>query len=73
MDLDVVLFDNDSGPNASHQLVFADDFAARIRKHTKNIESPAAERHRDPVAGQLPLPRIQPKPAEADLIPIHRP
>ena len=72
MDLDVVLLDDQAGPNPSHQLVFADHFAVRRGKHTENIERPAAERYRDAVTGQLPLPRIQLKPAKADLIPIHR-
>ena len=68
MDLDGVLLNERSGPDARHQLVLADDVAAHGRQHAENVETARAERHAGPVAIKRPAPHVDAERTECDLM-----
>ena len=68
MDLDGVVLDEHSGPDARHQLVLADDIAAHGRQHAQNVEAARTERHAGPVAIECPAPHVDAERTECDLL-----
>jgi hypothetical protein len=65
LDLKVVLFHHEPRPDQLEQLVFGDQSFAPLDQGEQDIQRPCAQRHRLPVAEQLPGRRIQLEPAKA--------
>ena len=64
--LQVVLFDDPAGPDAAHQLVLAQDRAARVDQRDEHVEGAPAQLERDAVCEQFAALPQQPETAELD-------
>ena len=68
MDLNIILLDDETRPNARHPFVFADYFAVSRRKHTQNIKRSAADLNARPLVRQLAPIEIDPEWAKAEFV-----
>ena len=73
LDLEVVLLDDLPRPDPRQQLILGDDISPGGGQHGEDVESPAAEPHRNSVARQFPPREVEPKSAECYLFAAHRP
>jgi hypothetical protein len=72
VDLNIILLDDETRPNARHQFVFADYFAISRRKHTQNFERSAADLNARALVRQLAPIEIDPEWAKAEFVVGHR-
>lgn len=65
MNVDVILLDDEARPYTSYQHILGDERSLRLGQHGQDIESPAAQWHRQSVARQNALAKVQREPTKA--------
>lgn len=67
MDLDIVFFDNEPGPNLRHQFVLGDYLIFGCGEHAQDIKRLAGKSDESAVAEQSALAYIEPESPKMDL------
>ena len=71
LDVQVVFFDRQSGPNLIEQRVLGDRLTGRRGEYDENVERTSAKWRRRTVPGQTPTDPVEPEWAEHN-VPLHR-